>query len=145
MAESDDKTAGPDRDGRGRFAPGNDAGRSTRWGADNPPPKSPGRPRTDAWVSELKDQLEERPDLRKAIANRLLKIALKGSDQAALKAISVIEDRIGGTVTTRIHAEVGGDHGVLVVPGPMSPNEWIAEAMKANAEAREPGGEDDTR
>jgi hypothetical protein len=88
----------------GRFAPGNTLG--IPFGPDNPPPKSPGRPRKDAWVKELEARLEEKPELRQALADVLLKTALKGSERARLRALDMIEDRVGGPVLHRVGAEV---------------------------------------
>lgn len=81
-----------DRDSDGRFAPGNRLG--TPFGPDNPPPRSPGRPRKGAWVRELEDRVKD-PRIRQGLADRLLKIALKGRDGDALKALQEIEDRTG--------------------------------------------------
>ena len=48
-----------ERDTRGRWLPGQSANPATKWGPDNPPPKSPGRPKRDAWVTELEERLED--------------------------------------------------------------------------------------
>jgi hypothetical protein len=96
-----------DRDQHGRLLPGHSVGAETRFGTSgNPPPKSPGRPKKDAWVHELEDRLEGRPELRQAIADRLVKVALKGGEQAALKAIAMIQDRVGGPLTHKVEADV---------------------------------------
>lgn len=88
----------------GRFAPGNTLG--IPFGPDNPPPKSPGRPRKDAWIKELEARLEEKPELRQALADVLLKTALKGSERARLRALDMIEDRVGGPVLRRVETDV---------------------------------------
>jgi hypothetical protein len=84
----------------GRFAPGNSLG--IPFGPDNPPPKSPGRPRKGAWVKQLEQRLKSEPRIGIALADRLLKIALKGRDGEALRAIQEIEDRTGGPLKLRI-------------------------------------------
>lgn len=88
-----------DRYSDGRFAPGNRLG--TPFGPDNPPPKSPGRPKKGAWVRELEDRVKD-ARIRQGLADRLLKIALKGRDGDALKALQEIEDRTGQPVALRI-------------------------------------------
>lgn len=92
-----------DRTPDGRFARGNSLG--TPFGPDNPPPRSPGRPRKDAWIAELEQRLED-PRMRQALADRILRIALQGSERAALQAAQLIQDRVGGPVTQRVEAEV---------------------------------------
>ena len=131
-------TEGSDRDERGRWTSGQSANPGTQWGSDNPPPKSPGRPKRDAWVTELQERLKD-SRMRQALADRLLKTALKGSERASLQAINLIQDRIGGPVVRRVEAEVEARGGVLVAPGRMSPEAWIAQAMARSAEATEPG------
>jgi hypothetical protein len=84
----------------GRFAPGNQLGHL--WGPDNPPPKSPGRPRKDAWVKQLEQRLRSDPRISQALADRLIKIALKGRDGESLRAIQEIEDRTGGPLKLRV-------------------------------------------
>ncbi len=88
-----------DRDNDGRFAPGNRLG--TPFGPHNPPPRSPGRPKKGAWVRELEDRVKD-PRIRQGLADRLLKIALKGRDGDALKALHEIEDRTGQPIALRI-------------------------------------------
>ena len=127
-----------ERDARGRWLPGRSANPETQWSKDNPPPKSPGRPRRDAWVAELQERLKD-PRMRQALADRLLKTALKGSERASLQAINLIQDRVGGPVVRRVEAEVEGRGGVLVAPASMSPQEWIAKVARSNATAVEPG------
>ena len=53
---------GPDeqRDDDGRFARGNTLG--TPWGPDNPPPKSPGRPKSKTLTDSLIRHLEKKAD-----------------------------------------------------------------------------------
>jgi hypothetical protein len=81
-----------DRDARGRWQPGQSANPDTQWGPNNPPAKSPGRPKKDAWIQELEGRLED-PRIRQALADKLLKTALKGSERASLQAISLIQVR----------------------------------------------------
>lgn len=95
-----------DRRGDGRFAPGVSGNPETQWGPDNPPPKSPGRPKRDAWVTNLEQMLETDGRLRDALAARLAKIALKGKDSDALKAIDMIQNRVGGGLIRRVEAEI---------------------------------------
>ena len=143
MADSDSakKKAVPERDTRGRWKRGKSGSSATQWGPDNLPPKSKGRPTQEAWVAELKARLESRPELRQALADVLLKTALKGSETARLKALSMIADRVEGPVTRKIEADVAVNSGVLVVPGQASPQEWLERAAQKNAVAKEPGGE----
>ncbi len=88
-----------DRNRDGRFAPGNRLG--TPFGPDNPPPKSPGRPKKGAWLRELEERVKD-PRIRQGLADRLVKIALKGRDADAIKALQEIEDRTGEPVRLRI-------------------------------------------
>ncbi len=126
------------RDSKGRWVPGKSANPATQWGPNNPPPKSPGRPRKDAWVEELEDRLDD-PRIRQALADKLLRTALKGGERASLQAINLIQDRIGGPVVRRVDAEVRGGCGVLVAPAKLTPREWIEQVAERNATAREPG------
>lgn len=98
-----DKAPSGGRDADGRFAPGNKLG--VPFGADNPPPRSPGRPKKDAWIAELEQRLED-PRMRQALADRILKIALKGGEKAALQAVQLIQDRVAGPLTQRLEAEI---------------------------------------
>lgn len=129
-----------EREESGRWKPGSSGSPETKWGPGNPPPKSPGRPRKDAWLAELGDRLDD-PRIRKALADRLLKIALKGGERAALAAIGQIQDRVGGPVVKRIDAEVASRSGVLIAPAGTTPDAWVAEAMERNRHATEPGKE----
>ena len=131
------------RDARGRWLPGQSANPERQWSAANPPPKSPGRPKRDAWVAELQERLKD-PRMRQALADRLLKTALKGSERASLQALNLIQDRVGGPVVRRLEAEVENRGGVLVAPAGMTPREWIEKVAVSNAEAREPGGTSST-
>ena len=142
MADPTKKKAVPERDTRGRWKRGKSGSPATKWGPDNLPPKSKGRPKQEAWVAELKERLESRPELRQALADVLLKTALKGSETARLKALGMIADRVDGPVTRKIEADVAVNSGVLVVPGGLTPKEWLEDAAKRNAEKTEPGGED---
>jgi hypothetical protein len=103
---TDEEQAPRERDGR--FAPGRSGNPDTQWGPDNPPPRSPGRPKKDAFVHELEERLEQTPDLRRALADGLIKIALKGSEQARLKALDMIQSRVGGPLKQQVEATV--DH-----------------------------------
>ena len=134
-----------ERDAQGRWRPGKSANPATQWGPDNPPPTSPGRPRRDAWLAELEERLED-PRIRRALADRLLKVALKGSEKASLAAIAMVQDRVGGPVIQRVSAEMDVNCGVLVAPASVSPEDWIAAAAARNATLKEPGveGEDGT-
>lgn len=127
-----------ERDASGRWLPGESANPATQWGPDNPPAKSPGRPKKDAWLAELETRLED-PRLRQALADKLLKTALKGSERASLRAINLIQDRVGGPIVRRVSAEMDIEGGVLVVPSKMTPEEWIKAAAVRSAEAKEPG------
>ena len=144
MADSTRKPKTPERDKRGRWKPGKSGSPETQWGPGYAPPKSKGRPRVDAWVTELKETLEANTDIRQAIASRLLRVALKGGDQAALKAIAMIEDRVGGPVIKRVSAEITDNAGVLVVPAQLSPQAWLEDAARRNAAKTEPGGDGGT-
>lgn len=131
----------PKRDAKGRWMPGHCGNPATMWGPDCPPPKSPGRPPKDAWVRELEERLKD-PRVRQALADRLLKTALKGTERASLQAIDLIQDRVGGPVMRGIAAQLDlGLTGVLVVPGTDDPAVWVEEAAASNAELREPGRE----
>jgi hypothetical protein len=96
--------ADPDagRDQQGRFLPARSGNPATQWGPGNPPPRSPGRPKRSAWVKELESRLEN-GNVRQALADKLLKIALKGSDASALRAIQEIEDRTGQPIAARVN------------------------------------------
>ncbi len=132
-----DKAPTEGRTPDGRFAPGNQLG--TPFGPDNPPPKSPGRPPKDAWLHELEQRLED-PRMRQALADKLLKIALKGGERAFLQAIDMIQSRVGGPVTQRIEAEVVSERRILIVGGvdevPPLP-EQILELERLRGEAEE--------
>ena len=131
-----------DRDSSGKWQPGKSGSPETKWGPSNPPPRSPGRPKKDAWLRELEGRLED-PRIRQALADRLLKVALRGSEKAALTALAMVQDRTGGPVVKRLAAELDTSGcGVLVAPAGSTPEEWIARAMEANEEAIEPGTED---
>ena len=95
-----------ERDKQGRFAPGQSGNPDTQWGPDNPPPKSPGRPKKDAWVGNIERMLETDGRLGDALASRLAKIALQGRDSDALKAIDMIQSRVGGPLPRRVDAEI---------------------------------------
>lgn len=129
-----------ERDAQGRWLPGSSANPETQWSPDNPPPKSPGRPRRDAWIAELQERLKD-PRMRQALADKLLKTALKGSERASLRAIDLIQDRVGGPVVRRVEADIESRGGVLVAPAAMSLHEWIKMATEQNAKAVEPGVE----
>ncbi len=106
-----------------------------------PPPKSPGRPPRDAWLKELEQRLED-PRMRQALADKLLKIALKGGERASLQAIDMIQSRVGGPVTQRIEAEVVSEQRrILIVGGvdevPPLPDEILQlERLRGEAEER---------
>ena len=73
------------------------------WGTPgNPPPKNGGRPPKDAYIRELEAELQGNPDMRRALARRLLKTALQGRDGDSLRALQAIQDRIGGPVAVKI-------------------------------------------
>jgi hypothetical protein len=98
-----------DRDHHGRLLPGHGVGAETRFGTPgNPPPKSPGRPKKDAWVTALERMIERDERLPEAFAARIAKIALRGRDADAWKALDMIQNRTGGPVTQQIEATV--DH-----------------------------------
>ena len=78
MSEPSDEK--PDRDPKGRWLPGQSGNSSTRWSDDSPPPRSPGRPRKDAWIAQLEERLDD-PRMRQALADQLLKVALKGGEK----------------------------------------------------------------
>ena len=88
-----------DRNSDGSFAPGNQLG--IPFGPDNPPPRSPGRPKKGAWLRELEQRIKDER-IRQGLADRLLKIALKGRDGDALKALHEIQDRTGEPVALRV-------------------------------------------
>ena len=127
-----------ERDARGRWLPGQSANPPTQWGPGNPPAKSPGRPKKDAWLGELEGRLED-PRVRQALADRLLRTALKGGERASLQALSLIQDRVGGPVVKKISAEMDVEAGVLVAPAHMSVEEWLERVQERNANAVEPG------
>jgi hypothetical protein len=91
------------RDNQGRFLPERSGNPATQWGPERRPPKSPGRPKRSAWVAELEQRLREEPRLGQALADRVLKIALKGKDADALRAIQEIEDRTGGPLKLKVN------------------------------------------
>jgi hypothetical protein len=64
--------------------------------------ESPGRPRKDAWVLKLEQRLRSDERIGTALADRLIKIALKGRDGDALRAIQEVQDRIGGPLKLRV-------------------------------------------
>ena len=132
-----------ERDARGRWLPGQSANPTTQWGPDNPPAKSPGRPKRDAWLGELEERLKD-SRVRQALADKLLRTALKGGEKASLQALSLIQDRVGGPVVRRFTTEVDVNAGVLVAPAGMTPEEWIESAMARAAEIEDPraGAED---
>ena len=78
--------------------------------------------------------------MRQAIADRILKIALKGGERAALQAAQLIQDRVAGPVTQRIEAEFVPRE--IVVMGcmpdpPKLPDEVLAiEQARLEAEER---------
>ena len=130
----------PERDAKGRWQPGQSGSPETKWGRDNPPPTSPGRPRKDAWIGELEHRLEDER-IRQAMADRLVKMALKGSERAALQAINLIQDRIGGPVTKHIEADVRTEQRRIVIVGrpaevPAMPD-GVQEIERLRAEAEE--------
>jgi hypothetical protein len=138
MTEAQSPANGP-QEGRlpdGRFAPGNSLG--TPFGPDNPPPRSPGRPKKDAWLYEL-EQRPEDPRMRQAIADRILKIALKGSEKAALQAAQLIQDRVAGPVTQRIEAEVVPRQIIVMgcVPNPPKLPDAVLAIEQARLDAEE--------
>ena len=132
----------PKRDKSGRWLPGKSANEATKWGPDNPSPKSPGRPKRDAWLGELEERLKD-SRLREALAARVLHIALKGGERTALRALDMVQSRIGGPVVARISAEVNENCGVLVTPHGQTPDEWIAAAKARSENAKKPGSEDE--
>ena len=129
------------RDAQGRWLPGQSANPTTQWGPGNPPAKSPGRPKKDAWLCELEERLKD-PRLRQALAGRLLRIALKGGEKASLQAIGLIQDRVGGQMVRRVTAEVDVNCGVLVAPASMTPMEWIESERIRTHNKKKPGTEE---
>lgn len=129
-----------ERDERGRWLPGRSASPATQWGPGRPPAKSPGRPKKDAWLAELETRLKD-PRLRQALADRLLRTALKGGEKASLQAIGLIQDRVGGQMVRRVTAEVDVNCGVLVAPASMTPVEWIESERIRALNKKEPGTE----
>jgi len=99
---ADDPARDDGRDQQGRFLPERSGNPETQWSRDNPPPKSPGRPKRSAWVKDLEKRLADEPRLGQALADRVLKIALKGKDSDALRAIQEIEDRTGGPLKLKV-------------------------------------------
>lgn len=77
-----------------------------------------------------------------ALAGRRMRIALKGRDGDALKALEMIQTRIGGPVTQRIEAEVVSEaRRILIVGGveevPPLPDEILQiERQREEAEGR---------
>ncbi len=132
-AKAPNEGRGPD----GRFAPGNNLG--IPFGPDNPPPRSPGRPKKDAWVTELEARLED-PRLRQAIADRLVRIVLKGGDQAAIRAAELIQDRVAGPLTQRIEAAMGPRQIIIMgqMPEPPQMPERVLALEQAFSEAEDP-------
>lgn len=80
--------------------------------------------------------------MRQALADRILKIALKGGEKAALHAMQLIQDRVAGPVTQRVEAEVVSEvRRILIVGGaeeiPQLPEEILElERQRSEAEAR---------
>ena len=95
---SEDKRNG-NHDHKGRFTRGNHAG--LQFGVDRPPPPPTPRRKKDAWVRELEDLLRD-SDLRSMLADRILGIALRGKGPEALKALEMIQTRIGGPVAVKV-------------------------------------------
>jgi hypothetical protein len=106
-----------DRDEQGRWQPGESASPATQWGPENPPPKSPGRPRKDAWLGALEAMLAKDERVPEALAARLMKIALKGRDADALKALELMQNRIAGPPKQQIEAEVHSHVRKIIVVG----------------------------
>ncbi len=139
MTQSPEKAPNEGRAPDGRFAPGNTLG--TPFGPENPPPRSPGRPKKDAWVGALEAMLAKEDRMSDALAARLMKIALKGRDGDALKALEMIQTRVGGPVTQRVEAEVVSEaRSILIVgytgPPPALPAE-VRELERLRGEAEE--------
>ena len=128
----------PERDARGRWRESGSP--ETRWGPGNPPPKSPGRPKKDAWVHELEHRLQD-DRMRQAIADRLLKVALTGGEKAALTAIQMVQDRVGGPVTKHIEAEFRTEQRRILIVGtpdkPPAMPEGVQEIERLRAAAED--------
>ncbi len=78
--------------------------------------------------------------MRQALADRILKIAPKGGEKAALHAVQLIQDRVAGPVTQRLEAEIVPREiivmGSMPVP-PKLPDEVLAiEQARYGAEER---------
>ena len=135
-----DETENAERDDRGRWRPGKSGHPDTQWSDDNPPPKSPGRPKKDAWLAELEGRLED-PRVRQALADKLLRTALTGGERASLRAINLIQDRVAGPLSQSLIADIKIKSGVLVAPAAMSPRDRIESVQKRNEGKVEPGSE----
>jgi len=125
------------REPDGRFAPGQSGNPETQWGPGNPPPRSPGRPKKDAWLGEVERMLDEDGRIPKALASRLVSIALKGNDRDALRALELLQAHTGGppikkaeiTRVGTVQREI-----VLVDPSKMrrDPPPWPREVQEIN-------------
>ncbi len=126
-----------DRDSEGRWQPGESANPETQWGPDNPPPKSPGRPKKDAWLGALEAMLAKDDRMSEALAGRLMKIALKGRDSDALRALELIQTRIGGPVKQVVEAEVKSECRRILICGGIEEVPSLPEEVLAIERARE--------
>ncbi len=118
-----------DRDEQGRWEPGESANPETQWGPDNPPPKSPGRPKRDAWLGPLEAMLRKDERMGEALAGRLVKIALKGRDGDALRALELMQNRLTGPPKQQIEAEVRSEVRQIVVCGSTYPPPALPESV----------------
>jgi hypothetical protein len=79
--------------------------------------------------------------MRQALADRAIKIALKGRDADALKALEMIQSRIGGPVTQRVEAELVSESRRIVIMGNTGPPpalpEQVLEIERLRYEAEE--------
>jgi hypothetical protein len=131
MTDSNTPQDGRGRDGR--FAPGKSGNPSTQWGAGNPPPRSPGRPKRDAWVGALERMIDADGRLAEAIAARIAKIALKGKDSDALKAMDMMQDRLGGGLVRKVEAEVQVvPHTIELIDRRRSPRDKLAGSEESH-------------
>lgn len=116
----------------GTFGKGN----PYRFDADSP--RSPGRPKKDAWVRSLEAQLEADPKLKEALSRRLLKIALSGRDGDAIKALDLIEDRAGGGPVVKqieLEANVTSEvRNIMIVGAPQQPPALPREVLEIEAQ-----------
>jgi len=101
-----------------------------------------GRPVTEATISkhfahELKSG---RAFTNSRVVESLYKKAVGNSPQAVTAAIWWTKARCGWSETQRIEHDGPTSAGVLVVPAMLSPNDWIADQQKKNADRKAPGG-----